>query len=96
VLRLARALLPPRPRRRGRPGDPDVTRAIQLFGRFQRQYPGETPRQLWSRVYPLVILGYDRMTEMEQRTARERLQERIHWRLRKRRPREIPTEISAS
>ena len=96
VMQLERALLPPRPRRRGRPGDPDVTHAIQMFRRFRRQYAAETPRQLWSRIYPFVIPGYDNMTKLEQRTKRETLQERIAWRRRKRRPRKIPAEISIS
>ena len=32
-----RALLPPRPRRRGRPGSRDVTHAISLLGKFRRE-----------------------------------------------------------
>jgi hypothetical protein len=95
VLRLARALLPPRPRRRGRPGDPAVTRALRLFRKFRRKYPGEPPRETWSRIYPRVIPCYDRMTELEQRTERERLQERIGWRRRKR-PRKILAQFSVS
>jgi hypothetical protein len=31
------ALLPPKPRRRGRPGRPDVTKAIRLLRRFKRK-----------------------------------------------------------
>jgi hypothetical protein len=96
VLRLLRALLPPRPRRRGRPADQTVTRAIVLYRKLRRQYPQDKPRALWSQVYPLVIPGYEAMPDLEKRTAREQLRERIGWRRRKRRPRKIPAEISIS
>jgi hypothetical protein len=43
-----------------------------------------------------VIAGYDHMTELEQRTERERLQERIGWRRRQRRPRKILVQFSVS
>jgi hypothetical protein len=96
VLRLERALLPPRPRRRGRPRNQTVTRAIGLYRKDRRQCPRDTPRAIWSRVYPLVIPGYDGMSELDQRAAREQLRERIAWRRRKRRPRKILAEISIS
>jgi hypothetical protein len=88
VLRLLRALLPPRPRRRGRPRNQTTTRAIVLYRKFHRQYPKEQLRAIWRRVYPLVIPGYEEMPDLEQRTAREKLRERIAWRRRKRRSRE--------
>jgi hypothetical protein len=94
VLRLLRALLPPRPRRRGRPRDQTTTRAIVLYRKLRRQSPENKPRAIWSRVYPLAIPGYEGMSELEQRTAREKLGERIAWRRRKRRPRKIPAEIT--
>jgi hypothetical protein len=96
VLRLLRALLPPRPRRRGRPRDQTTTRAIVLYRKLRRQSPEDKPRTVWARVYPLVIPGYDGMPEMEQRTVRETLRERIAGRRRKRRPRKIPAEITIS
>jgi hypothetical protein len=96
VLRLERALLPPRPRRRGRPRNPAVTRAIVLYGQFRKQYPQDQPRAVWSRIYSLVIPGYDGMSGLEQRTVREKLREQVSWRRRKRRPRKIPAEISVS
>jgi hypothetical protein len=34
-------------------------------------------------MYPLVIVGYDAMNPTEQRDARERLRERVRWRLRR-------------
>jgi hypothetical protein len=96
VLRLLRALLPPRPRRRGRPRDQTTTRAILLYGKFRRQSPEDKPRAIWSQVYPLVIPGYEGMPDLERRTAREKLRERMAWRRRKRRPRKIHVEISVS
>ena len=93
--RLLRNLLPPR-RRRGRPGDPTTTRAILLHRKLRRKFPEETPRQVWSRVYPLAIPGYDAMAEIEQQSARERLRERIGWRGRKRKRRKIAAKISIS
>jgi len=94
LLRLAKALLPPRPRRPGRPRNPVITDAIMLHAKFRRQFPADQPRSIWARVYPLAIPGYDAMPEVEQRTAREKLRERIAWRRRKRRPRKIPAEIT--
>jgi hypothetical protein len=96
LLRLAKALLPPRPRRRGRPPDPVVTGAILLHAKLHRQYPEEKPRAIWSRVYPLVIPNYAAKTDVEQRTAREDLYLRVTWRRRKRRPRKNRTAISIS
>jgi hypothetical protein len=90
LVRLLRGLLPPRPRRRGRPRNQTITRAIVLYGKFRRQYPEEQPRAIWSRVYPLVIPGYQNMPDLEQRTAREKLREQVTWRRRKRHPRKIP------
>jgi hypothetical protein len=76
------ALLPPKPRRRGRPGRPDVTQAIRLLKRFRREFPDERAAQHWARMYPMVIAGYEGMNPVEQRDARERLRERARWRLR--------------
>jgi hypothetical protein len=93
VLRLVRALLPPRSRRRGRPDNKMVTRAIGLYRRLRRKFPQESQRETWSRVYPLVIPGYDGMSDLDQRTAREELHKRVSWR-RRRRPRKIHAEIA--
>ncbi|HYK60855.1 MAG TPA: hypothetical protein VEV85_15600, partial [Bryobacteraceae bacterium] len=48
VLTLTRALLPPRPRRRGRPRNRETTRAILLYNQFRRQHPTQKPREIWS------------------------------------------------
>jgi hypothetical protein len=49
------ALLPPKPKRRGRPGIESVTTAVRLLRRFRCQYPEDQPAQRWHRVYPLAI-----------------------------------------
>jgi hypothetical protein len=87
VLRLMQALLPPRPRPRGRPGDPSVTHAMKLHSKFRRQFPKLLPRELWVKVYPLAINGWEGMTDLERCDARQTLHDRVVWRLRKRRPR---------
>jgi len=92
VLRLERALLPPRPNPRGRPANPTVTRAITLYRKFRRESPDQSPRKLWARVYPKVIDGWANMSDLEQRNARDELRERIAWRRRKRR--KIPTQLT--
>jgi len=84
VSRLLRAMLPPRPRRRGRPRNETVTRAIVLHRQLRKKHPQETPQAIWARVYPLAIVGYSSMSDMEQRDARELLQQRVAWRRRRR------------
>jgi hypothetical protein len=96
VLRLERALLPPRPNPRGRPRNPIVTRAITLHRKLRRESPDDSPQKLWARVYPRVIDGWANMSDLERRNARDELRERIGWRRRKRRSRKIPADISAS
>jgi hypothetical protein len=49
------ALLPPKSRRRGRPGRSDVTQAIRLLRQFRRRHPEERAVEHWQRVYPLAI-----------------------------------------
>jgi hypothetical protein len=82
VARLLRSLLPPKPRRRGRPGREDVTTAILLLVRFRRMHPTERPELLWRRVYPLAIPNYETMSDIEQLNARQQLRERVKWRRR--------------
>jgi hypothetical protein len=81
------ALLPPKPRRRGRPGDPTVTKAIRLLRKFRRQCPNEHGERIWRRIYPLAIPNYASMTALEQGDARQQLRERVRWRLRTRKHR---------
>jgi len=96
LLRLSKALLPPQPRRRGRPRNPVVTRAITAYAKLHRQFPDEQPRAVWARVYPIAIPGYESMSDLDQRSAREELHQRVTWRRRKRRPRKIPARIPVS
>jgi hypothetical protein len=79
VLRLLRALLPPR-RKRGRPRDPMITRATMSEQRFRRKYPQESRYEIWNRVCLRLIPGYAAMSEFEQRAAREDLQAQVKWR----------------
>jgi hypothetical protein len=72
------ALLPPKPRHRGRPGRADVTAAIRLLRQFRNEYPTERPAAHWRRVYPLVIPSYTSMSEIEQSDARQEFRERAH------------------
>jgi hypothetical protein len=100
ILRLARALVPPKPRRRGRPRDPGITRARILFRRLRRKYPQERPREIWNRVCVELIPGYAALPEWELRTAREDLQARVKSRVdlirsRRKRQRKIRAKISA-
>jgi hypothetical protein len=96
VMRLLKSVIPPRPRRRGRPPDPVVTAAIMLHAKLRRQFPKDPPRSIWARVYEMVIPKYAAMTDIEQRSAREDLYLRVTWRRRKRRPRKNRTAISIS
>src|SRR5262249_39978067 len=84
VVRLLRSILPPKPRRRGRPGIHSVTVAIKLQRSLKRKYPHERPAQIWERIYPLAIPNYESMSPLEQKNEREQLRERVRWRLRRR------------
>jgi hypothetical protein len=72
------ALLPPKPRRRGRPGDPTVTKAIRLLRKFRRQYPNEHGETIWGRIYPPAIPNYTSMTVLEQGNARQQQYRKYH------------------
>lgn len=85
VARLLRSMLPPKVKR-GRPGIPSVTTAIRLLNELRHLYPQDRAAELWKRVYPAAIPGYDALSPIEQRTAREVLRERVRWRRRARLP----------
>jgi hypothetical protein len=85
VLRLMRVWLPPRPRRRGRPANAEITRAVRLLRRFRREHPAENPQQHWARIDRLLLPDPDSMVPAEWEAARFDLRERVRWRLRKRR-----------
>jgi hypothetical protein len=82
------ALLPPKPRRRGRPGDPTVTKVIRLLRKFRRECPNEHGERIWGQIYPLAVPNYTSMTALEQGDARQLLRERVRWRLRRRKRRQ--------
>jgi hypothetical protein len=85
VLRLERALLPPRPRRRGRPRDPETTRAIALYRRFRRKHPGERADEIWDRVCRELYSQYPGLDDLEQKNMRYDLLARVKSRSRCRR-----------
>ena len=87
LLRLIRVLLPPRPRRRGRPRNEETTRARVLYSRFRRQHPTEKAWQLWGRVCVALYPEYAGMAEIEQRDIRDALRLRIKSRARTQRAR---------
>lgn len=62
------ALLPPKPRRRGRPGRADVTQAIRLLLTFRRQFPNDRREKIWERIYPHAVAGYDSISERNRPT----------------------------
>jgi hypothetical protein len=94
--RLLRSLLPPKPRRRGRPGIDSVTTAIGLLRKFRRQFPGERWAKIWQRVYPEAIPDFAGMNPNEQEHARQVLRERVRWRLRERKRRMRSRQNSSS
>jgi hypothetical protein len=89
VTRLIKALLPPKPKRRGRPRDPQITRAIRLHSRLRRQYSAEKPREIWARVAGKLIAGFDSYNQLEQRALIDDLKNRVKSRLRKRPARKL-------
>jgi hypothetical protein len=87
------ALLPPKPRRRGRPGIQSVTQAILLRQKLRRRFPDEPWARIWERIYPQVIPNYRAMDDLQQGDARQELRERVRWRQRARsRPRVARSE----
>jgi hypothetical protein len=73
VARLLETQLPPRGRRRGRPGFPKVTQALRMFADLRRSHPGEPAQVLWSLVLPYRHKGYGTMKPAEQRDAEQQL-----------------------
>jgi hypothetical protein len=88
--RLLRSLLPPKPRRRGRPGIGSVTTAIRLLRKFRKQFPVEPWAKIWQRVYVEAIPSYAGMNTTEQKDAKQILRERVRWRMRATRRRRVP------
>jgi hypothetical protein len=87
VVRLMAAMLPPRPRRRGRPCNEEITRAILLYSRARRQHPEEKPHESWERVCVLLYPGYEALPDIARRDTCEGLRLRVKSRFRSRRGR---------
>ena len=87
VVKLMAALLPPRPRRRGRPRDQETTRSILLYKRFRRKYPEERPCETWDRVCREMDPEYAILPDLERKDKREAFRERAKSRARSRRVR---------
>lgn len=86
--RFLRSLLPPK-RKRGRPGDPVVTKAIVLIARLQRQHPEHERRQLWQQVYKAVTPNYANLPREQQRSQEIMLRERVRSRRNQLRKRQV-------
>jgi hypothetical protein len=78
--RYLRVLWPPRSRGPGRPPLPGVTKAIRLLHEFRRQYPEEKNSQLWNRIFPLALPGYETLTADEKRRQGKELKDRVRSR----------------
>jgi hypothetical protein len=79
-----KSLLPPQPRPAGRPGREDVNIAECLLKDLQRRYPGKSSRGLWKHIYPVAIVRYNELGNLEKRIERENLRNRLRWRRRDR------------
>ena len=85
VARLLASQLPPDPRRPGRPGDPCVTRAIQMRAELRRSHPQKSHKQIWAEVYCKTIPRYEDLPLLERLAAEHQLHSRVCGRLHKRR-----------
>jgi hypothetical protein len=83
--RLFRSMLPPKPRRRGRPALDSVTVATRLLRRLKRLYADEKPSQIWARIYPVVIPNYESLSATEKKDAGLLLRNRVRSRRNRRR-----------
>ena len=79
VARVFRSMLPPR-RKRGRPGDPIVTKAMLLIRKLRRNHPEQTPQQHWQQVYRQVIPNYQNLSREQQRGQETLLREQVRSR----------------
>jgi hypothetical protein len=85
LARLLASLLPPKPRQPGRPVTyPEVTKAYRMMNKLRREHPRVPYRDLWQRVYPVAITGYEKLDKLGKRAARHGLRERVRWRRRDR------------
>jgi hypothetical protein len=68
VARVLRSMLPPK-RKRGRPGNPMLTKAILLLKKLQHEYQEQERKDLWQQVYRQVIPDYANLPREQQRGA---------------------------
>ena len=66
------ALLPPRPRRAGRPCELGITTAARLLKRYRKRFPAEPAESIWARIYPAAIPGFKGLPHSE-KLRRKRL-----------------------
>jgi hypothetical protein len=79
--KLLTALLPPRPRRRGRPFEPRISRAIRLLRRARKTNPGESPVERWARIADACIPGYSKLDCGKRRELRNNLKAAVRSRI---------------
>jgi hypothetical protein len=83
--RLFRSMLPPRPRRRGRPALDSVTIASRLLRNLRKRYPNEKPAQTWARIYPLAVPHWETLSQADKQSAALQLRNRVRSRRNRRR-----------
>ena len=82
------SLLPPQPRRPGRPESASGTAAIRLRQEIKRRHPERPDKEIWREVYPETIPNYHGLRPPERRDAQDRLRQQVRWRLSARRRRQ--------
>jgi hypothetical protein len=83
--RLFRSLLPPKPRRRGRPALDSVTIATRMLRSAKQLYSNEKPAQTWARIYPAAIPQWETLSPAEKQGAALQLRNRVRSRRNRRR-----------
>jgi hypothetical protein len=83
--RLLRSMLPPKPRRRGRPAIDSVTIASRLLRNLRKRYPNEKPAQTWARIYPLAVPHWETLSPADKQSAALQLRNRVRSRRNQRR-----------
>ena len=84
VLRLLRAMLPPRPRKPGHPHDPEITKAAILHSRIRRQHSEARPAEILDMVCAALQPEYASLAPIARRDMRAGLRARLRSRWRKR------------
>jgi hypothetical protein len=79
--KLLTALLPPRPRRRGRPCEPHISLAIRLLKRAPKTHPGESPIDTWDRICGRAVRSYRTLDRGKRREERNNLKAAVRSRV---------------